>query len=252
MARRNKKAEGSSAAWLVTFSDLMTLLLTFFVLLLSMASMDTTVISRISALNHSASPIPQSGPGRIPEKVSLIVRMLKDPANILNKQKRIKDLLFPVTTLPPDISYSELDKNLTLLAHPEGVVIVLTDSLLFDRDSARLAPRGKKLLEELTPVMLAVAADINISGYAGEEERLSAGAPAGLSPTPRQDAYELSYTRSASVLEYFLQAKVPPVRFSVSGYGPDKPAFSTVTEEGRKKNRRVEILVKTTPRIAGY
>lgn len=250
MARRKRKSSGGGegGAWLVTFSDLMTLLLTFFVLLLSMSSMDTTVITRITSHVRSISPIALSGPGRLNERISLVVASLKDPLNIINKQKRIKDLLFPQDVLPPDITFGELDKNLSLLAHPEGVVIVLTDSLLFASGASTLGNSGKKLLDQLTPVMHALNADINISGHTSLDLEQFGLANSG--------AYnsndELSFLRAASVLEHFMQAKMAPQRFSVSGYGSDKPLFPNETIEGQRKNRRVEILVKTTPRIGRY
>jgi len=53
-------------------------------------------------------------------------------------------------------------------------------------------------------------------------------------------------------LEHFLQARLVPNRFSISGYGPDKPLFTGDDAESRRKNRRVELLVKSTPRIGGY
>lgn len=249
MARRRKKGGGGEGqAWLVTFSDLMTLLLTFFVLLLSMSSMDTTVITRITSHVRTMSPIPLSGPGKLTDRIVLIAETVKDPLNIMNKQHRLKDLLFPAEALPPGISSSELEKNLTLLAHPEGVVIVLTDSLLFDPGSAALDNSGKTLLDQLTPVMHALNADINISGHTSlqpERPPLS-GADAGISND------ELSYMRAAAILEHFLQSKMAPERFSISGYGSDKPMFPNDTLEGQRKNRRVEILVKTTPRIGRY
>ncbi len=243
MARRRKKSEGGGrAAWLVTFSDLMTLLLTFFVLLLSMASMDTTVINRISAQTASLSPIPRSGPGRVPERIQLIVKLLKDPYNVLEKPKRLKDLLFPDDVLPKEMVRGELDKNLEILAHPEGVVIVLTDSLLYAEGSSELSFAGKTLLDALTPVIQAVNADVNIGGHAA----------------PTADAeeeakgYELSFLRAAGVLEHFLHRHIAADRFSLSGYGADKPLHAGEAPEDGHKNRRVEIFIKSAPRVGGY
>ncbi|MCL1940236.1 MAG: OmpA family protein [Desulfovibrionaceae bacterium] len=238
--RKQKKAGETSAAWLVTFADLMTLLIVFFVLLLSMSTMDTTVLTRISARFASASPIALSGPGRIPERIQLIVRLLKDPFNVLEKRKRLKDLLFPLDVLPRELAHSDLEKNLEVLAHPEGVVVVLTEGLLFAEGTHNLDPVGKKLLDALTPVIHAVNADINISGHSDP----------GTEKT--RDAYELSFMRAASVLDYFLQAKLPPDRFSLSGYGPDRPMFADGDPENGRKNRRVEILLKTTSRISSF
>lgn len=240
MARRRKKNEDSdrAAPWLITFSDLMTLLLTFFVLLLSMSSMDSTIIARISAHTQSLSPISQSGLGRIPERIRMIVQMIKDPYTVLEKRRRLKDLLFPGEVLPRGMSRSTLEENLEVLAHPEGVVIVLTDSLLFAEGTHTLDPVGKALLDALTPVMHAVNADIHISGHA------EAGADGGT------DGYELSFMRAASVLEHFLQEKLPPDRFSLGGYGSDNPPQAGAALAGG--NRRVEILVKSTPRAGSY
>ena len=241
MARRKKKDESEvGAAWLVTFSDLMTLLLTFFVLLLSMASMDTTTITRISTFTRGTSHMELSGPGRVPERIELVTALLKDPMNIQDKLNRIKDLLFPREILPSDISKGELDKNLSILEHPEGVVIVLTDSLLFAEGSPALDAKGKKLIDILTPVIHRVNADVNISGYTDSV------------PGRAMSNDELSALRAMSVLEQFLQGGVRSDRFSISGYGSDKPMFSNETPEGRRKNRRVELLVKTTPRVGSY
>lgn len=240
MARRKEKKQEGGAAWLVTFSDLMTLLLTFFVLLLSMASMDTTVLTRISAHTKSRSMINLSGPGRVPERITLIVKLIKDPLNILEKKNRIKDLLFPVDLLPKDMSSSDLEKNISILEHPEGVVIVLTEGLLFARGTAELDAKGKSLIAVLTPVLHSVNADINISGHTDA------------TPAQKISNYDLSLMRAVVVLEQLLQAQIPPDRFSVSGYGPDKPMYSNDTEDGQAKNRRVEILVKTTPRVGSY
>ena len=235
-ARPDDKRQG----WLITFADLMTLLIVFFVLILSMSTMDTTVISRISSRTASLSPIMMSGPGRVPERIQIIVASVRDPFNVLEKRRRIKDLLFPLDVLPKELPHGELERNLEILAHPEGVVIVLTDSLLFAEGTHSLDSVGRALLDILIPVILAVNADINISGHtdAGTVES--------------RDDYELSFMRAAAVLEYFLQAKLPARGFSISGYGPDKPLHVNDDPESRRKNRRVEILVKSAVRIGGY
>jgi chemotaxis protein MotB len=241
MSRHGKKTKNlGKTIWLITFADLMTLLICFFVLLLSMSTMDATTLARISAHMGSVSPIAMSGPGRIPERIQVIVQMLREPQNVLEKRKRLKDLLFPLDVLPKEMAHGELEKNLEVLAHPEGVVIVLTEELLFAENSFSLDPVGKKLLDALTPVIQAVNADINISGH------LDPGTEKA------KDAYELSFMRAASVLEHFLQARLPPDRFSLSGYGPDRPMHADANPENRIMNRRVEILIKTTSRISSF
>ena len=239
MARvKEKKQVDRRQGWLITFADLMTLLIVFFVLILTMSTMDTSVITRISSRTASLSPIMLSGPGRVPERIQIIVATVRDPFNVMEKRNRLKDLLFPLDVLPKELSPGELERNLEILAHPEGVVIVLTDGLLFAEGTHTLDSVGKALLDVLIPVILAVNADLNISGHTDVGEG--------------RDSYDLSFMRAASVLEHFLQARLAPDRFSISGYGPDKPLFTNDDPESRRKNRRVEILVKSTPRVGGY
>ena len=241
MTRRKKTWSGvPSTLWLISFSDLMTLLLTFFVLLLSMSSMDSTVITRISSFSDSAAPIAASGAGRMSDRVRLAVKLLREPENIMTQNDRIKDLLFPDDVLPPEMNKADARQNLQILAHPEGVVIVMTDGLLFAEGSADLDARGLKLLDALTPVIHGVNADVNISGHTDS----------AVVPPPGND--ELSAMRAMAVLQRFLAGKVPADRFSISGYGSDKPMFPNDTPDNRSKNRRVEILLKTAKRQARY
>jgi chemotaxis protein MotB len=226
---------------MVTFSDLVTLLMTFFVLLLSMSSMDATTLARISSFAKGPSLVSAgSSTGRVPERIEIVTALLKDPRNVLEKTNRIKDLLFPRDVLPPELSRGQLEENLAVLAHPEGVVIVLTEELLFAPQSAALDARGEALIDILTPVILSVNADTNISGFTDS------------TPAKGMSNDDLSALRALSVLERFLHGGVQADRFSISGYGSDKPLHPNDAPEGRRKNRRVEILLKTAPRVGSY
>jgi chemotaxis protein MotB len=116
----------------------------------------------------------------------------------------------------------------------------LTDELLFGQGSYELDEVGKKLIDIQTPVILRVNADANISGHTDT------------TPGVVVNNDDLSALRAMAILERFLYGGIRPDRFSISGYGSDRPMFSNDTAEGRRKNRRVEILLKTTPRVAGY
>jgi chemotaxis protein MotB len=242
MARRKKKGGGGGGeGWLVTFSDLMTLLLTFFVLLLSMSSMDKPLLTRITVTSEDPSPLDHAGRGRVPDNIRLLLQIVEDPTTVLDKQDRIKDLLFPNDVLPPELSPGTLDNNLRILAHPEGVAIVLSEGVLFPQGEYALTAVGRGLLGALVPLLHYSAADVNIAGHTDTEE-----VRRGL------DNYELSGRRATSVLEYFLQQNFPARRFSISGYGPDKPLYPNDTEKHRAQNRRVEILLKTAQWLGRY
>ncbi len=241
MARKRKSSPGAAGdGWLVTFGDLVTLLLTFFVLLLSMSSMDRSVLTRITFFADDVGFLTNRSAGLIPQRVRLVIDALDKPWEVLEKQKRIKDLLFPEDELPPEISRSTLDANLQVLARPEGVALVLTDALLFPSGGSRLSDAARKMLDSVYDVLLFMPAPVNVSGYTDD-----VGGDAAAN-------YVLSGERALAVLEYFLTRGLPPERFSVSGYGPAWPIADNATEAGRAQNRRVEILLKTTPWLGAY
>lgn len=241
MARKKKQPScPETPAWLITFSDLTTLLLTFFILLLSMSSMDTTVLAKVNVFMNNLSVLTYQGAGRIPQHIRLLIELLEDPFAVMEKENRIKDLLFPDDLIPPEISRSTLMENLSILQRPEGVAMVLTEQLLFAPGSAELTPTARKLLLRVGEVLSFATSDVYISGHTDS-------APGG-----RMDNFTLSTERALSVLGVFVEHGLPQQRFSVAGYGPEMPMGSNDNEAGRAKNRRVEILLKTRNPIAGY
>lgn len=241
MGRKKKKGGGVAGdAWLVTFGDLVTLLLTFFVLLLSMSSMDKSVLTKITFFSDDLGQLSVRSAGRIPQRIKMIIQALEKPWEILEKKERLKDMLFPDDVIPPEISRSTLMENLDVMQRPEGVALVLTDELLFPPGEATLTPAAKQLLTVVGEVMGYMEAPVNIAGYS---DAVGGRAEAN---------YVLSGERALAVLQHFLELGVPDERFSVSGYGPHWALADNATAEGRSKNRRVEILLKTTPWLGAY
>ena len=240
MARKKKEACPPLALWLVTFSDLVTLLLTFFVLLLTMSSMDNAVLTKVTLHTADLGLLDKRGSGRATAKERLLAELMEKPWEVLDKKQRIKDLLFPDDILPEEIDKSDLDKNLEILAKPDGVALVFTDKLLFEPGRAELTPGGQFLMDQLVPMMSHTPAPINVSGYADATDQ---GA----------DPYALSGDRALAVLAYLARAGIPQRRFSLSAYGADVPVTD---ERGRPvdapMNRRVEILLKTARPVGGY
>jgi chemotaxis protein MotB len=235
----HRKLPVEAGSWLPTFSDMMTLLLAFFVLLLSMSGLDGAALARISAWMRDPAAGGGVYGGSAGAFVADIVKAPSDPAGY-------RALLTAAGVgLPSGLTRAAgAGADGIVLEHREGVVIVLTDTLLFRPGSALLDPAGKTLLDALTPVIKALDAEVNISGHTDSGPAQGESDPEYL--------YELSWFRAAAALEHFLQEGVREERFSVSAYGPDKAMYPNDTPEGRRKNRRLEILVKTAPRTASY
>lgn len=240
MAKKKKHVCPPLALWLVTFSDLVTLLLTFFVLLLTMSSMDNSILTTVTLTTSDLGLLDKRGSGRVAVKERLIVKLLDKPWEVLDKKQRIKDLLFPDDQLPEELDKSELDKNLEVLAKPDGVALVFTDDLLFEPGSSELSARGQILVGKLVPLMQLTEAPINIAGYTDQTDGT-------------EDAIALSGDRALGVLTFLVEKGIDNRRFSLSAYGDYFPALDS---RGRPvesaKNRRVEILLKTALPVGGY
>jgi len=241
MARKEKKEQkGDSQAWLVTFSDMMTLLLTFFVLLLSMSSLDKEIITiAFQSLRGKVTFLKSTEAGKIPTRITIAREALENPWEILEKPNRIKDLLFPDEIFPKDINKGELLKNIEILSRPEGVALVLDDKILFKTGSVTLTPIAKKILEQVLYLIQLVAAPVNISGHTDDTGS-------------KEKNYQISYLRAISVLNFFLSKGMDPRFFSISAYGPDRPIVPNTTMQNKARNRRVEILLKNKPHSKTY
>jgi chemotaxis protein MotB len=222
---------------MVTFADLMTLLLAFFVLILSMSSMDRSILRDV--VSHFAGSMglaPKKGAGRVETRFSFIQEAIDNPVRALENPQRMKDLLFPDDVLPEGMARSTLNENLQILARPEGLALVLSDGLLFASGGSELRAESRKLLTEFARFLASTTMPVNVSGYTDNVQGAS------------KDNYVLSMERAMSVLRFFLEFGFDPGRFSVSAYGEAFPLGDNDTPEGRVKNRRVEILLKTTGR----
>ena len=236
MGKKKREACPPLALWLITFSDLMTLLLTFFVLLLTMASMDNAILTTVTLTTADLGLLDKRGSGRVNAKDRLVVELMEKPWEVLEKQDRIKDLLFPDDTLPEELDKSTLDDNLEVLARQDGVALVFTNDILFLEGESQLSAKGRFLIGRLVPIMTQTEAPINVAGYTDNV------------PGKQKDNYVLSTERAMAVLGFFLDSGFDPGRFSVSAYGEAFPLGDNATPEGRARNRRVEILLKTSGR----
>jgi chemotaxis protein MotB len=242
--KRNAAAVSNSMAWMVTFSDLVTLLLTFFVLLLSMCILDRSIIIKafhtVTIFEEEVGVLRHQSATKVESRYKIVREMITDPWEAVENRQRIKDMLFPEEILSPSISKSTLDRNLDILARTEGVAILLSEKLLFESGGYALKAEIAPILQEISGLLLVMNAPVNIAGYTDSV------------PGRSMDNLELSGRRALAVLEDLLGRGLDPTRFSASGYGPSFPLGDNSTEEGRAQNRRVEILIKTGPGSQSY
>lgn len=237
MARKKDKPCPPLALWLVTFSDLITLLLTFFVLLLTMSSMDQSFLTRVTVSPKDLGPLEIKGAGKISADVLLVAEIIERPWEILEKQSRIKDLLYPEEELPQDISTSTLFENLDVIAKDDGVALVFTDKLLFPRGGSELDESARTLLNRVAELLWSMDEQVNIAAYTDDVE---------------EEPWQVSERRALAVLAHLVEVGLPRTWFTLSAYGPTQPRADNDTEAGRARNRRVEILIQSNRPLGAY
>ncbi|MBU1247641.1 MAG: OmpA family protein, partial [Proteobacteria bacterium] len=223
MARKKDPPCPPLALWLVTFSDLVTLLLTFFVLLLTMASMDQSFLTRVTVMPLDMGPMDTKGGGQISIKLMAVLEYMENPWEVMEKQNRIKDLLYPDEVLPDDISKSTLEENMKVLVKDDGVALVFTDKLLFPVGGSELDDSARAILNQILPMLEYMSEPIRISGYADDQEA---------------QPYEVAMDRAIAVLTYYVEQGMANDRFSLSTAGADKPLVTGDSDAARAQNRR--------------
>ena len=242
MARREKKEpDGPSAAWMVTFSDLMTLLLTFFVLLLSMAVIDerrklVTLNSVTAAFGIGSS---QSNP--------------VSPENVRNRFEpgaMMEDDMEPLR----DMVFDDANKDLNFQENKYVQILSINSEVLFDPGQTVLREEGRVLLRKITPVLQNIKYPLLVAGHTstrrdeeGDTYQVSLGA------TRLDSTWELSLARSLAVYRFLADEGIPTEYLSVEAFGQFRPRHAESTPEGRRANRRVDLVLdkRNTPFVPG-
>jgi chemotaxis protein MotB len=220
-------------AWLAAFGDLMSLLLCFFVLLLSMSSMDAKKVSEaIGSLSGAMSVLEGGTQTEISNK-----RMLESTP--IDSQDETSDSVNRVQQAVMDAN-EMMEKGhgsaISLDEAQEGFVIKLPASLLFKSGSATIENDDAILfLKRIALIIQELPNEIEVS-VQGHTDNQGPGRR-----SIYKDNWELSTARAISVLHELLLDGVDPTRISAAGYAEFKPLATNATALGREKNRRVEI-----------
>jgi chemotaxis protein MotB len=220
-------------AWLAAFGDLMSLLLCFFVLLLSMSSMDAKKVSEaIGSLSGAMSVleggtkteiskkrIQESTPIESQDETSETVNRIQQAAGDANEMME--------QTQTPTITVEEAQ---------DGFVIKMPAALLFKPGSATIENQDAILfLKRVALIVQELPQDMDIDAQ-GHTDNAKPGAN-----SPFKDNWELSSARAIAVVHELILDGVTPKRLSATGFAQYRPIATNATAVGREKNRRVEL-----------
>ena len=129
------------------------------------------------------------------------------------------------------------DKQIKLQMMEKGLVITVVGDLLFDSGKAKIRPEAFSLLTKVSAILKDNMAQFNI-GIEGHTDNVP------IKQSGYKSNWELSTARALSVLHYLEDDQgIQPERLSAIGYGEYRPLVSNDTKDGRKQNRRVEIVI---------
>jgi chemotaxis protein MotB len=220
-------------AWLAAFGDLMSLLLCFFVLLLSMSSMDAKKISEAIGSLSGAMSVLEGG-----TKTEISKQRIQESTPI-EAQDETSEAVNRITQAVIDAN-EMMEKGhgpaISVEEAQEGFVIELPASLLFKEGSATIENEDAILfLKRVALIVEELPNSMQVS-VQGHTDNLAPGKNSVF-----KDNWELSSARAISVLQELLLDGVDPKRISAAGFAEFKPLATNVTEAGREKNRRVEL-----------
>ena len=232
--RRKGIAKGSAvdpSAWMVTLSDLIMLLLTFFVMLLSMSSMDQRMLKDILIHFREAAGLLDFAGSTGVTDLATFLKKYEDKSRFFMIDQNLLRYLFM-----PSIDKEMKEMEIDITDDERGIVISFQGDILFDPGEVKIKKDAFPVLDSIAGAIDSCPNDILIMGHTDNTPVHS---------ELYESQWELSSYRGLSVLEYFLKEKgLSPSRFSVGGYGPSRPLYPNDTPKDRALNRRVEIIFK--------
>jgi chemotaxis protein MotB len=234
--QNGKKIELGAPKWVVTFGDLMSLLLCFFVLLLSFSEMDKQKYKQVAGSLEKAFGVQRKNRMmEIPKGMKMIARDFDQEAIAT----RIKDDLGKEIDDLIKNQLSDLKEQISIEAGENEVVIRLMGESTFDSGKAEIRNQLKPLLQKIASTLHGTQGDIMIAGHT-DNVPVHGG--------PYKSNLRLSAGRASAVAEYFIShSQIDPRRVATMGFGQYRPIESNATASGRQKNRRVEIILGNLP-----
>ena len=255
MAARRKRSHEEEEhenheRWLITYADMITLLMAFFIMLFTMSQLDLAKFKEFQqgfasqVSNEKINLVADGGQGVLDGGMTAQEDLLERAEQVLNQQAKEdqarqveRDHLLEVEKeFVERVRAAGLAHKVGFRLEQRGLIVsIVSDDVLFEVGSADLRSDGRKVLDGLGGVLRDMPNHVAVEGHT-DNVPISGG--------PYQDNWVLSTARATSVLSYLLADKaVPPSRASAAGYADQRPVRTNRSEQGRAANRRVEIVI---------
>ena len=234
MARKKTEEEPpkGSPAYMTTYGDMMTLLLTFFVLMLSFSSIREAKFRRaMGSLKGALGVLPHEQSIIKPERVPIPQLTNLQESEIEESIVKLEDIL----------SDQQLRETVRLQISDRGMTITIDDPVMFESGDAGLRPKAYPILTRVASLARGWPNTIRIEGHTDSDPIRTEKFPSN---------WELSTARALSVLHFFQDdAGFDPIDLVAIGRGEFDPIALNDTPENKAKNRRIEIHIEYDPDV---
>jgi chemotaxis protein MotB len=243
--RDHEEEHENEERWLLTYADMITLLMVLFIVLFSIGQLDLKKFAELkSGLSEGfGSPAAAAsiggGPsvldgGKTPIDGVDAIATLKEQAQAAATEKS------QLNQAQAEIQHALDDKGLgnkvTFRLEDRGLVLqIVSDDVLFDLGKAELRPEGRELLDGLVPALQEVSNQLAVEGHT-DDQPIRGG--------PFATNWELSTARATTVLRYLVEQRgVASQRIAAAGYADTHPIVANDSPVDQARNRRVEIVI---------
>ncbi len=213
--------------WEIVYTGFILILLCFFIMLSSFATMEKSKIAQFVRSFVDAVSVLPSGSGLEQNKEIIapskaIIELKEELASIFKELEDFK-------------AANDLKSQLKIERTDKGLTMRLADNALFEIGSARIATGARPLLDKIGSILVKTRLSVRIEGHTDHLPIANDLFPSN---------WELSTARAVNVLRYLLaEFPIPTPRLSAAGYGEFQPLMPNDTAENRADNRRVEIVL---------
>jgi len=233
--RKKRESHNNSERWLLTYSDLITLLMIFFVVMYALSNVDVSKYKQISeslriAMGGGKTMVGQDDTSSVTDKVKVIDSSKGSEEKI--KMEEVKK------TVDKYLQQNGLSQSVSTKIEDRGLVVSINDTLFFDNGKAEVKSEYAKMLIEIGKIINQLGHYIRVEGHTDNVP---------IRTSQFNSNWQLSAVRAANVTELLVeQAGIPPKQLSSIGYGEFRPVGDNFNEAGRMKNRRVDIIIMSS------
>ena len=225
--KKEHHEEHVDEAWLLPYSDMLTLLLALFIVMFAMGQTDA---GKFKQMSQQFNIIFAGGSGVMQQDGNSVIPMEVSPGQAeYDKMTEVKKML------EEEITKEGYSDKVKVELNSEGLEISIQDAVLFNIAEAEVKDNLSPLLVQISNLLQGLDNQVKVVGHTDNIP---------IKNDKFRSNWELSSMRAINVMNFIVSSgKISPDKVSIQAYGEYMPKFENTTDAGRAKNRRVEIIV---------